>query len=389
MRRMFPTLSATILLAAMFALGGGRAPSTAAQATAVPTQAATLAATAVATRAATAAPTAAATSETTATEAPTPVTVSTPEAGSEDEITFAKAPAPEAGSLGVTLSDDDPVTVVSTYPGGPAEKAGMQPGDELLEINGKTIADRATLIDAIVAAKAGDTLTFVVNRDGSEQEIKVPVKTRREVYCPVPEKKLTEGSAILANPLSAENNWTLAGDSTDGVEKVVENDTLTFNPEFPDEEWVGLVNMRSKAALEYAVSVDIKQSGQAVAGLLLNVTRQDSYRLQFLPNGSWQMSALVGGQESSGGLSFGETILNAQKNPTDTITNTVKVVTDGNNMYIYFNGKFACGVELFIFADPPLDAGSISLYAIVGANADAKYNVVFSKLSFVAVEATK
>lgn len=372
MRRKFSIMTSALLLAALFALGGVRAPSNAAQATAAATQAATKVATKIATQA--------------ATKAPTPVTASTPDASSGDDFAFAKAPAPDAGSLGVTLSDEDPVTVISTYPSGPADKAGIQPGDELLEINGKTIKDRTTLIDTIVAAKSGDTLTFVVNRDGKEEEIKVPVKTRREVYCPIPEKKLAEGDAVLADPLATDKNWTLTGDSTEGVDKVVKDNTLTFTTKTPDEQWVALVNLRSKSVLEYAVSVEIKQTGRAVAGILLNTTRQDSYRLQFLPNGSWQMSALVGGQEASGGLSFGETLLNAQKVPTDTVTNTVKILTDGNDMYFYFNGKFACGVQLYIFADPPLDAGSIALYAVVGADEDGKANVSFSKLEFNTVK---
>lgn len=379
MRRNFSMIMIGLLLAALFALGGVRAPQTTVAATEAATTVATTAATQVATKAATPAPTKAA-----ATKAATPVTASTPDANADAD--FAKAPAPDAGSLGVTLSDADPVTIIATYPSGPADKAGLQPGDELLELNGKAIKDRESLIGSIVAAKPGDTLTFVINRDGSEQEIKVPVKTRREVYCPVPEKKLTEGDAVLKDPLGTDKNWTLTGDSAKGVDKVVKDSTLTFTTDTPDDEWVALVNLRSKSVLEYAVTVEIKQTGRAVAGVLLNVTRQDSYRLQFLPNGSWSMSALVGGQESSGGLSFGETLLNAQKNPTDTVTNTVKVVTDGNDMFFYFNGKFACGVPLYIFADPPLDAGSIALYAVVAGDPDGKANVSFGKLEFNAVK---
>jgi membrane-associated protease RseP (regulator of RpoE activity) len=388
MRRNFSMIMIGLLLAALFALGGVRAPQTTVAATeaatTAPTKVATIEPTPAATTAATKAPTKAPT-KAAATKAATPVTASTPQSGGDDQG-FAKAPAPDAGSLGVTLSDADPVTIIATYPSGPADKAGLQPGDELLELNGTAIKDRESLISSIVAAKPGDTLTFVISRDGDEQEIKVPVKTRREVYCPVPEKKLTEGDAVLKDPLGTDKNWTLTGDSTKGVDKVVKDNTLTFTTDTPDDEWVALVNLRSKSVLEYAVTVEIKQTGRAVAGVLLNVTRQDSYRLQFLPNGSWQMSALVSGQESSGGLSFGETILNAQKNPTDTVTNTIKVTTDGNDMFFYFNGKFACGVPLYIFADPPLDAGSIALYAVVAGDPDGKANVSFGKLEFNAVK---
>jgi hypothetical protein len=318
----------------------------------------------------------------------TPEAAGTPDASSTP-TTFSKAPAPDAGSLGVTLSADEPVSVLSTFPEGPAEKAGLQAGDEILEVNAMLIHNRQELVDRIVATKPGETLTLTIRRDGAEQKIDVPVLSRRAIYCPVPEPKFTEGDAVIKQAFDDEKNWTLAGDSTAGVDKVVGSGKLSFKPKDPSKQWAGLVTLRAKAALEYIVSVDITQTGASVAGILLNLDQKaGNYQIQFLPNGSWQMSALVDGADSTGGLSFGETLLKAQpqSDPAATVTNTVKISSDGNNIFFYFNGTFACGAPLFIFADPPLDAGTVGLYAVVSADSTGKSTVVFSNFSYIAIK---
>ncbi len=58
-------------------------------------------------------------------------------------------------------------------PGGPAEKAGIEPGDVVVAIDDKPVADSSELIVAIRARRPGDTVTLTVKRDGSEQDIDV------------------------------------------------------------------------------------------------------------------------------------------------------------------------------------------------------------------------
>jgi membrane-associated protease RseP (regulator of RpoE activity) len=357
----------------------GGSSSVSAQATPDPTQPATAAATQRATQ------------RPTSTPAPTrrATQVGTPAQPSTPVPVFPTAPAPEAGSLGVTLSSEDPIIIRSVYPDGPAEKAGVQPGDEIVSLDGKEYRLREDLIDAIVKVKAGETITLKVQRGTKTVDIKIQVGTRRQVYCPLPEPKLTEGAALVADPLNEDRNWTLTRDSSEGVSKVVEGGKLTFKAEDPSEAWAGLVTLRSKAVLEYSVTVEMTQTGRAVGGLVLNFQRGSNYLLEFQPNGTWSMSATIDGQAALGGLSFGETtLLNVvdSANPNGTVTNTIKIVTDGNDIYFYFNGKFACGAPLYIFADPPLDAGTVGVFALVAGDPNGKNAVVFSKFTLTEVK---
>jgi putative serine protease PepD len=58
-------------------------------------------------------------------------------------------------------------------PGGPAEKAGLQPGDVITAIDGTPVTDSSELIVAIRSREPGDTVTLTVQRGGSEQKIDV------------------------------------------------------------------------------------------------------------------------------------------------------------------------------------------------------------------------
>jgi putative serine protease PepD len=58
-------------------------------------------------------------------------------------------------------------------PGGPAERAGLEPGDVILAIDHKTVEGSAELIVAIRSHRPGQTVTLTVRRDGAEHDIKV------------------------------------------------------------------------------------------------------------------------------------------------------------------------------------------------------------------------
>jgi putative serine protease PepD len=58
-------------------------------------------------------------------------------------------------------------------PGGPAEQAGLEPGDVILEINHKPVEGSAELIVAIRSHRPGQTVTLTVRRDGSEHDVQV------------------------------------------------------------------------------------------------------------------------------------------------------------------------------------------------------------------------
>jgi putative serine protease PepD len=57
--------------------------------------------------------------------------------------------------------------------GGPAEKAGLRPGDVITALNGTKVADSAELIVAIRSHRPGETVTLTVKRSGDERQIRV------------------------------------------------------------------------------------------------------------------------------------------------------------------------------------------------------------------------
>lgn len=61
----------------------------------------------------------------------------------------------------------------------PAEEAGIQDGDVIVEFNGKPIADADDLSSAVRSAKPGDTVNLVLYRDDQKKSLKVKVGTYR------------------------------------------------------------------------------------------------------------------------------------------------------------------------------------------------------------------
>ncbi|MFP5333696.1 MAG: trypsin-like peptidase domain-containing protein [Actinomycetes bacterium] len=65
--------------------------------------------------------------------------------------------------------DDRPVIT----PGGPADRAGIRPGDLIVAFEGRPVTDPDELIVAIRAQRPGDTVTLTVRRDGEDLEIQL------------------------------------------------------------------------------------------------------------------------------------------------------------------------------------------------------------------------
>ena len=91
--------------------------------------------------------------------------------------------------LGVTLQDLDS-TVAATYhlPAGPqvvtvtegscAANAGMQPGDIILEFEGREIGSYTDVVSALSKKKAGDTVTLRIYRAGAELDVTLTLDER-------------------------------------------------------------------------------------------------------------------------------------------------------------------------------------------------------------------
>jgi putative serine protease PepD len=75
---------------------------------------------------------------------------------------------------GVKVSDRNEETGDSgVIPGGPAEAAGIEPGDLVLRIDGRPVTTPSELIVAIRAKAVGDTVTLTVRTGEAEREVEI------------------------------------------------------------------------------------------------------------------------------------------------------------------------------------------------------------------------
>jgi S1-C subfamily serine protease len=70
------------------------------------------------------------------------------------------------------------VRVDSVVPGSPAELAGIQAGDVLLEMNGETVTGLGAFSDFLKTLVPGDTVTATVLRDAQTISVAVTVVPR-------------------------------------------------------------------------------------------------------------------------------------------------------------------------------------------------------------------
>jgi putative serine protease PepD len=76
--------------------------------------------------------------------------------------------------LGVQLTDGTNGALIGgVVAGGPADKAGLKTGDIVTKFGTTAVTDATALINAVQAAKAGDQIPVVVNRNGTEQTVTV------------------------------------------------------------------------------------------------------------------------------------------------------------------------------------------------------------------------
>jgi len=118
----------------------------------------------------------------------------------------------ERGRIGVAIQEvsqslaqsfglDKPqgALVASVEPGGPADKAGIKPGDVLLAVNGKAVDRSAELPPLVAAVKPGSKANFDVWRDGAKRSLAVTVgELKPDQVARAPEQREDGGKLGLA-----------------------------------------------------------------------------------------------------------------------------------------------------------------------------------------------
>jgi serine protease Do len=77
------------------------------------------------------------------------------------------------------------VLVQEVQPGGPADKAGLKPGDIITTIDGRSIKDGEDLVNEIASRKPGSTIRLGFMRDGKSDDTTVSIGDRDKVFADV------------------------------------------------------------------------------------------------------------------------------------------------------------------------------------------------------------
>ena len=107
----------------------------------------------------------------------------------------------DMGWTGLDLDKSDPaaIKVKAITPESPAAAAGFQVGDVVLTLNGVKMSDKAALKKAKASWKAGQSVTYTVQRAGAEQQIAVTLaKAPDQVYASMLGSHMMENHATAA-----------------------------------------------------------------------------------------------------------------------------------------------------------------------------------------------
>ncbi len=80
----------------------------------------------------------------------------------------------------VMEEDDVPAGEEAVIPGGPADKAGIEPGDVIVAMDGRRITDLDQLVVRIRAKAVGDEVTLKVKRGGEEERLTMTLEAAKE-----------------------------------------------------------------------------------------------------------------------------------------------------------------------------------------------------------------
>jgi serine protease Do len=124
--------------------------------------------------------------------------------------------------------------------GRPADKAGIEPGDVILEFNGKAVKNRDELVATVVATRPGTTVPVKILRDKQEKTLSITVdeldldeegnRAEAQRTATEPDEEPSQGFGITLSALTAETARRLRAPSD--VQGVLVSDVEQGSPAF-------------------------------------------------------------------------------------------------------------------------------------------------------------
>ena len=81
----------------------------------------------------------------------------------------------------LNLPSESGVLVQSIEEGGPADKAGLKPGDQIVAVNGVKLQNRAHANRLIFGSGVGDTIEMTINRKDKLKKFKLTLAERPRI----------------------------------------------------------------------------------------------------------------------------------------------------------------------------------------------------------------
>ncbi len=133
--------------------------------------------------------------------------------------------------IGVYIHQDPKtkdIIITSTIPGAPAEKAGLQHGDVIIEVNGKNVVGMDfSVVQPLIEGPTGTTVTLTVRRPATNQVLNIPVQ-RAQIQVPnvvmhyIPEDHIAHIQIVqFANGVSDQLKTVILQAKQDGATKII------------------------------------------------------------------------------------------------------------------------------------------------------------------------